>query len=501
MPGYLSDAAEIPQEYLQALRTARREERLTEAALRRKRAEIARLIAQGQEAAADSLIASLSIAPAGEGSQTIAISERPVEARPISESLPSVRKKPSDVIADSAKQQDSAPVQRPTERAPRPVVRATKPEVLRPAKGPMSKKPSRRKWRHKSLVELGADWLGRRPPWVLSAIVHGLILATFALLTFTTLREPTLSLNASFSDDTLDEPLAEIELVDWEAPLESAAPESTAAPLELVDLLAALPELEAPSVEASNPIGDLPTETHELLSSVDSVEDPEAGQGAGSMGEQSAANGGGESKAKPGKVSFFGVQAAANRVAFVVDNSGSMQRGRMETALKELNYAVRRLTDEQQFYVLFYSDQAYPMFYPEPIYELLPATRENKKRLGKWLTKVEMCLGGRLLDGVELAATLDPELVYLLSDGDIRSQRVMQRLTEVDAWPFAIHTLGMGARNRQHAQNLVAIAESNRGVFQFVDAHPKALRRSLAKPLPYHRTPGETWGSAVQPWQ
>ena len=140
------------------------------------------------------------------------------------------------------------------------------------------------------------------------------------------------------------------------------------------------------------------------------------------------------------------------------------------------------------------------MFFPEPVHELLPATRENKQRLSKWLTSVEMCLGGRLLDAVELAASLEPEVVYLLSDGDIRSQRVMSTLTDPEAWEFPIHTLAMGARDKNDAGKMAAIADANGGGYKFVRAKPQSLLRAKRKPIRYNRTPGPVWGSQVQRW-
>jgi hypothetical protein len=102
---------------------------------------------------------------------------------------------------------------------------------------------------------------------------------------------------------------------------------------------------------------------------------------------------------------------------------------------------------------------------------------------------------------VELAATLAPQVVYLLSDGDIRSERVMGALTETEAWPFTIHTLGMGARSEKHAMNLAAIAQANGGGFRLIQAHPQAVIRSQRRPIRYHREQGEVWGSKVQAWR
>ena len=474
-PSQEGDARSKEARIEKALYKARREERITEAALRRKRAEIARLIALGQEEAADRILHEI---------DAVGVDQKDRPA-PESKILPRVEtSNPSDPRRIGSKK----PEQRPAVVASKPRPMVERPEVK---KSISAQRAERR--RKETAWRRAWAWFSNRPPWVLSSAMHGAALVVCALLSFATFQEPPLFLSASIVDDSFEEALTEIELVDLVTEVDATEPtmEQSVELVTLVDL-----EVEAPQVEQSaiepQALGDLPSD---LMKPVGA---PESGSGEGSMAEKESAP---SPKQPPGKVRFFGADARADHVVFVVDNSGSMQRGRMETALTELNRSVNRLSHSQSFYVIFYSDQAYPMFYPNSEFEMLNATRENKKRLSKWLRSVEMCLGGRLLDAVELASTLEPEAVFLLSDGDIRSPRVMQSLTEPEAWDFTIHVLGMGARNQQHATNLASIAEANGGGYKFVDANPKALARSLAKPLPYHRQPGKTWGSAVQAWK
>jgi hypothetical protein len=92
-------------------------------------------------------------------------------------------------------------------------------------------------------------------------------------------------------------------------------------------------------------------------------------------------------------------------------------------------------------------------------------------------------------------------VVFLLTDGDIRSPRVIERMTAKDAWGFPVHTLGMGARTPQHAQILQAIADASGGTARPVLADPTAVAKARARPIPYHNRPGPVWGSAVRPWE
>ena len=483
--------------YEEALLKARREERLTEAMLRRKRAEIARLIAIGQEAAANQIIAEIS----GSKSVKVARVKKQAERQSVVAKAPEA-KQPTKILKKTNQQKTVAPSTKPSAR--REATKSQSEQTLKIKPSQQKTSPKRTAWRRKTLIQRWGEWLGSRPPWLVSTVVHCMLLATFALLTFASIQETPFTLNASFTDQAFDEPIAEIQLVDWQPLEEASEPETKLAESStLSEELVVEQEIAQPTVTSVPLSQSMSLDSASLMAPVEGASSDSSDKGD-SQTSSTKGESAGEKKTNtgpPGKVSFFGAEDRANRIVFVVDNSGSMQRGRMETALKELDYAVRRLSEDQEFYVLFYSDQAYPMFFPNSVHELLPATRENKKKLNKWLRTVEICLGGRLIDAVEKASTLDPELVFLLSDGDIRSPRVMEQLTKPEAWPFKIHTLGMGARSKQHAENLVRIAQANEGGYKFVDAHPTAVRRSFAKPLPYHRTPGNTWGSAVQEWK
>ena len=101
----------------------------------------------------------------------------------------------------------------------------------------------------------------------------------------------------------------------------------------------------------------------------------------------------GTGKAAPkSKPAFFGSKVSAVDYVFVIDNSNSMTKGRFETALNELLKAVAQLTARQRFYVIFYSDTAYPLFHPKPATDLVNATSRNKQRLKSWLETVQLCL-------------------------------------------------------------------------------------------------------------
>lgn len=485
----------------QRLERARREARLTEAAWRRKRAEVARLVAAGEEAAAARLVAAVEGTPGGQVTAEASPSPRETETAPPVAMQPPPSPAASAAISNRPRKAAARQVTLPS-AAPKP---AQQPEPERkrsqppkPAKQPLPREAIRRRNRlSQGWLASAHEWASRKPGWAHSLAIHGFLLALLGLLTFGAWTEPPLVLEAAFASDAdaYDVMPESTPVVELDASVEEPAEVS----LELASLATGAIEPQPLELAAVSLTGDLLAGSAAGL-----LEEVGAGSEAtdGDAAKPAAPNrveGSGES---PGGVRFFGAEHVASRVAFVVDNSGSMQRGRMETTLMELDRAVHRLTESQYFYVVLFSDQAYPMFYPQPADGMLPATRQNKRLLSNWLGSVEMCLGGRLLDAVEMAASVEPEVVYLLTDGDIRSTRVVSRLGDGEAWDFAIHTLGMGVRTPQDAAKLQAIAAANDGVFRPVRATPEAIRRSQLRPMPYHNTPGgTTWGSAIQAWK
>ena len=473
----------------EALNRARRRERLSHAEWRKRRAEVARLIAAGEEAAARSLLAGVSDAPTASNSsgatRTAVAPTKETKSPVVAE--PARAKKPV-----ASKSKSVAPSKAETPRGSRQAVK--RPSRQRPVSKPhpVAKRRQRREVQPAGWV----PWLERQPPWALSLATHGAVFVALSLLTFATFGDSTLLLTASVAeDDAWSDMPAEVTLTEFE----SDASDPVAEPIDVVvEDLATMETASLVEPVDLTPItdfGDLAISADALMAAV-----PAAGAGDGES-EASESGGAAAAGGSSGKVSFFGAESEAGCVAFVVDNSGTMQQGRMETTLLELDAAVRRLTTSQRFYVVFYSDQAYPMFFPDSTTEPLPATRDNADRLTEWLRTVEICLGGRLLDAVELAASVEPDVVYVLSDGDIRSTRIMGRLTTPEAWPFVIHTLGMGARTPEHAANLQAIAAASGGTFRPVAAHPAAIQAARLRPIRYHREPGPVWGSRVQVWK
>lgn len=204
-------------------------------------------------------------------------------------------------------------------------------------------------------------------------------------------------------------------------------------------------------------------------------------------------------------VTFFGEKIAGNRIVFLVDNSGGMNGGGLETLIAELLKTVERLTPKQQFYVIFYSDAAYPMFYPRSVFQFARPTKENKRQLAGWLETVELCTGNAVDEGLTAAITTRPDTVFLLTDGRVNTTRDGRKLAaflDSRGRRFTINTFGMGTSpTSQATQQLKEIAAANGGRFKQVEITEEMKALAREKRRPYHnKQPGAVWGKQVGSW-
>ena len=182
---------------------------------------------------------------------------------------------------------------------------------------------------------------------------------------------------------------------------------------------------------------------------------------------------------------------------FVIDNSNSMTKGRFETALNELLIAVGQLTAKQRFYVIFYSDTAYPLFHPRPAEDLVNATSRNKQRLRVWLDTVELCLKTNGKEAISAAFALDPDVIFVLGDGAF-TDKASSFFASRPQKKIPLHTLGMEVKTSDSVA-FQKLAKSNGGTYKDVGVAQGAL--AIAKRFPRQRntTRGPVWGVKLKP--
>ena len=342
------------------------------------------------------------------------------------------------------------------------------------------------------------------PAWFASLSVHLMMLALLATVSLATV-DPPHELEMIFDSA----PAAEVEEVVFEEPAEPLV-DSTAdvgalvadeIPSEVIDPgVAAFGGFsldEGLGTGLDTPGGTAPIGTPGgggLLGEAGSLLGEAGGTGTGTFGSGL----GGAPTAK-----FFGAEIAGRRIVFVLDNSGSMQGGRLETVIAELLNCLDRLRDDQEFYILFHSDVVYPMLYPDPIDRYLRPTDANKRMVAAWLDTVELCLGDSVEDAINAAAMIEPDTLFLLSDGRIQGDNKFRVLMNGNARNFPIHTFAVGMNGSVAGRkNLQMIADANGGDFTESAVPPEMRDLSRTNLRPYHNeTPGPVWGRNVKPFK
>lgn len=182
-------------------------------------------------------------------------------------------------------------------------------------------------------------------------------------------------------------------------------------------------------------------------------------------------NGDGQGDGKTGTgnsaaTSFYGIRGIGNRFAFVCDVSGSMDGAPFYRLMRELQESITRLPPHAQFYVIFFNDDVYPLYWPEPAATMVPAIAANKARLLAWMTQVSPDGNTYAFEAINTAFNLKPDTIFLLTDGAFTDEmQVMEAFKSMGQQrPVSVHTVSIGRASFVLQQ----IAQMNRGLYREV---------------------------------
>lgn len=148
----------------------------------------------------------------------------------------------------------------------------------------------------------------------------------------------------------------------------------------------------------------------------------------------------------PGVASYYGLALYAKRIVFVIDTSASMAGRRLLAAKRELTAAVNGLPNDVEVGIVAFQSQV-TMWRPT----LVPATPAAKQDANYYI--YNLVAGGKTAtyDALDKAFHLDPEAVYLLSDGEPTLGRIV-------APAGIVHSVTSANRSRRISINTIGIA-------------------------------------------
>ncbi|MFP6669744.1 MAG: VWA domain-containing protein [Pirellulales bacterium] len=328
-------------------------------------------------------------------------------------------------------------------------------------------------------------WLGAYlfregvPGWSVSTLLHAVFLLILALYALPRPEERDESPIAA----VISEIVPEMEETEEEVELELDSPEIEQVEPDLSQIIE--------DVGAAELLGEMQQADTEVLadfgeiSPFDDIAD--TGFDLAELGDGKGLTGDGQ-----GMASFFGVKTKGRRFMFVVDNSNSMNNGKFETAVVELQKSISKLSYSHEFFIVFYSDTAYPLFYPRSAKTWVKATQENREKLRYWLKDVERCLQTRGIAAMTTAFKMKPDVIYLLGDGSFTDKAVPATLQFKDPH-VVVHTMGFGMKDAARA-GFEKIAAKYRGKFHEVTVTPRMRQYSKQVNRPRNNQRHGVWG-------
>lgn len=173
---------------------------------------------------------------------------------------------------------------------------------------------------------------------------------------------------------------------------------------------------------------------------------------------------------------FFGTRSYGSRFVFVIDCSLSMKGNRWYRAVRELNTAIEGLEKNQEFLVLLYNNRTSVMLNAKTSTAgLVVASRDNKDECRAWLRKQRPRGGTFPASAMFIALSLDPDAVFLLSDGELQdnTRELLQFWNNEQAdfdepsTKIPINTISLG-RDSEGQEMMRSIAAQNEGEFTWI---------------------------------
>ena len=261
------------------------------------------------------------------------------------------------------------------------------------------------------VAESQVGFFDRLPSWLASAIVHTVLLVLLACISLKPLE---------------GEKAVQIDMTEGRKEL-NVDPVNLDAEFDLDTALSV--ETQTLPVEVSLELGEVASDAA-MMEAIDAIKPVGSEYNNNALSKAFTAADAkrlsGQVNAKKGKkASFLGVEATGSKFVFVVDRSGSMGGVRWMQARQELVNSIRSLSESQEFFIVLYNHQASTMLgLLGDELQLIKASKDNLDKVEQWLYRQTPGGNTSPRNAMRIALSLEPDAVYLMSDGEFRDGTV-----------------------------------------------------------------------------
>lgn len=316
-----------------------------------------------------------------------------------------------------------------------------------------------------------AYWLAGSAGWMFSAATHGMLIVILGLTVLAPdsvgdLLGVQMAIAEREANTPFDSPAVELDALSSEPTSGGADASAALHPASLDPLAQAALDVEASSLVVSG--GNIVDDVATMIGDGRDLGLEPIGDGDGSgSGRGKGHNGKGDGN---GYAMFYGSEARGESFAFVVDCSQSMTGWRFERACAELMRAIISLDSDQKFYVVFFNTEAFPQYFPVVDKFLAKADAQTIDKLGTWMRNVIPMGGTEPSTALRRAIELEPDAIFLLSDGEFDLRPCMQVLMDHQHARTVVHTVALGSTVGERM--LVALAQATGGTYRVADVGP-----------------------------
>ena len=318
------------------------------------------------------------------------------------------------------------------------------------------------------------------PGWIISALIHGIVLGVLITSGLPSCGDSSPGIGPAQDDGLRDVGI----YLKPEKPIEQPVAEEVPQPETIVE----------PTVDPLETTTDAEKIDEQVLNNLTKLPEPKPTPLIG-MGTKTAPSGGvPETEVKPsqltpneqapppsggagvGQVSFMGQTSTAERIVYIIDTSASMNtHDAIEYAKAKLIESVNRLDRTQQFQIVAYNDVVFPMKFHNDIRAKLYRASEHNQVLANRFIRTILAEGGtKHMPAMERAFSLDPDVVFFLTDADdpkLEPAELYTIRTKLNRGRrAAIHCIkfGQGPDLQPEESNFLRIlASQNRGTYTY----------------------------------